>query len=97
MRYMRVICHKLKSNVLQNRQVTIVTIQNYGKVYEVEGNVSFIWAAEEMESLSKAKRSPKFLIAIQSPMSRGFIFQKIKKMEKNNLFTRRRGCRNETA
>ena len=41
MRYIRVICHKLKSNVLQNRQVTIVTIQNYGKVYEVEGNVSF--------------------------------------------------------
>ena len=40
---MRVICHKLKSNVLQNndRQVTIVTIRNYGKVYEVEGNVSF--------------------------------------------------------
>ena len=41
MRYMRLICHKLKSNVLQNRQVTIVTIHNYSKVYEVEGNVSF--------------------------------------------------------
>ena len=41
MRYMRVICHKLKSNVSQNRQVTIVTIHNYGKVYEEEGNVSF--------------------------------------------------------
>ena len=38
---MRVICHKLKSNVLQNRQVTTVTIHNYSKVYEVEGNVSF--------------------------------------------------------
>ena len=24
-----------------NRQVTIVTIHNYGKIYEVEGNVSF--------------------------------------------------------
>ena len=41
MKYMRVICQKLKSNVLQNRQVDIVTIHNYGKVYEVEGNVSF--------------------------------------------------------
>ena len=41
MRYMRLICHKLKSNVLQNRQVTIVTIHKYSKVYEVEGNVSF--------------------------------------------------------
>ena len=41
MRYMRLVCDKLKSNVLQNREVTIVTIHNYGKVYEVEGNVSF--------------------------------------------------------
>ena len=32
----------MKSNVLQNRQATIVTIHNYGKVYdEVEDNVSF--------------------------------------------------------
>jgi len=27
--------------MLQNRQVTIVTIHNYGKSYEVGGNVSF--------------------------------------------------------
>ena len=38
---MRVICYKLKSYVLQNRQVTIVTMHNYGKVYEVEGNAFF--------------------------------------------------------
>ena len=38
---MRLICHKLKSNVLQNKQVTIVTIHNYSNVYEEEGNVSF--------------------------------------------------------
>ena len=31
--------YKLKSNVLQNRQVTIVTIQNYSKIYEVEGDL----------------------------------------------------------
>ena len=31
----------MKYYVLQNRQVTIVTIHNYSKVYEVEGNVSF--------------------------------------------------------
>ena len=41
MRCTRLICYKLKSNVLQNRQVTIVTIHNYCKVYEVQGNVSF--------------------------------------------------------
>ena len=30
---------KLKSNMLQNRQVTIVMIHNYGKIYKVQGNV----------------------------------------------------------
>ena len=34
-RYMR-ICYKSKSNMLRNRQVTIVTIHNYAKIYEVE-------------------------------------------------------------
>ena len=38
---MRLICHKLKSNVLRNRRVTIVTIHNHGNVYEVAGNISF--------------------------------------------------------
>jgi len=41
MKYMQGICYKLKSNVFRNRQVTIVTIHNYGKSYEVGGNVSF--------------------------------------------------------
>ena len=33
-------CNKLKPNVLRNRQVTIVTIHNYGKLYEVNGDLS---------------------------------------------------------
>ena len=35
MRYMGVICYKLKSNVVQNRLVTIVTIHNRGLVSSV--------------------------------------------------------------
>ena len=34
-RYMR-ISYKSKSNLLRNRQVTIVTIHNYAKIYGVE-------------------------------------------------------------
>ena len=42
MRCMKVICYKLRSNVLQNtcRKVTIGTTQSYSKSYEVESNGS---------------------------------------------------------
>ena len=40
MRYMKRNRQQIKSNVFQNRQVAIVTIHNYGKIYEVDGDVS---------------------------------------------------------